>query len=403
MQLEKVKSGIFISYRRSYSFFAGRIHDYLKFKGLCPYMDVYKMKQDYYLDVLKERISESPYFLLVLAKDCFNNLNKKDIFIQEILTALEIKDAKDIIVVSDDKFSFNELDSSLGLDSLKNHQCDKITHDYFETDMKKIISNIDINRLNNIVDWKEYIELNNNILVSSRLNIEKNYSTIINRFGEDLVSCVVNHNSFHGVNKIRQIRMSCYAASIIFNPARNMVDDKAFDNGFLFNVFGELLKDEDFSLEILINAPDSIGAKEAIRNNMLGNSALEEIPEAVFYSSYINLNRLINEEPIFKKAYENRRFRFYLTDIVMSGAIFQIEYKKEWERFDHIKYDIYSYDLESNMDRRTMIFFKNNNYENYQFFCKSYNYLKSHRYKKELINQKHPEWMKKWEEIEEDL
>ena len=80
MQLEKVKSGIFISYRRSYSFFAGRIHDYLKFKGLCPYMDVYKMKQDYYLDVLKERISESPYFLLVLAKNCFNNLNKKDIF-----------------------------------------------------------------------------------------------------------------------------------------------------------------------------------------------------------------------------------------------------------------------------------------------------------------------------------
>lgn len=402
--MKESRYGIFVSYRRKYSFFAGRIYDYLDNQGLAPFMDVYKMKQGNFVEEINEKISHCPYFLLVLDVGCFDGLKKDDVFYIEMLTALNCKAPEDILIVAGEGFSFpsgEELPSELRELGLHHHQCDQITHKNFAHDMKQFLNNIQFEKINGIVNWKACISKNGATVIGSRSYIENRFATFENRFGKELVASVRDNQPYEGPQRIKQIRMACYAASIIFAPDRNMVDDRAFDNGLLFNTFGELLRDPEFSLEIIINAPYSTGAKVAIRNKMLGNRALEEHPEAVFLSAYINVNRLITEVDEFKQAYREKRFRFYLIDTVMTGAIFQIVYKPEWSEFDHIKYDIYSYNIPSNMDRRCMIFFKSDNEDNYKYMENIYNYMKDQRYRPNKTT--HDEWMQKWACLQEEL
>lgn len=395
--------GIFVSYRHTYSFFAGRIYDYLNNKGMLPYMDVYQMKQVIVLDELIKEIKESPYFLLVLDNNCFKGLTKDDIFYKEIETALECKSAENFLIVCSENFSFSAHDDFPDeFKSLKDHQYDTITHKYFAEDMERFIRNINLEEINDII-WKDYMLKNATTLICPRNIIESKYASLENRFGKELVDSVKNCQHYTGCQIIKRIRMSCYAASIIFNPDRSMVDDKAFDNGILFNTFGELLRDPSFRLEILINAPNSLGAKEAISNGMLGNNSLEHYPEAVFLAAYAGLDRLINEVPEFKAAYKENRFHFYLTDIPMTGSIFQVEYKTDWSEFDHVKYDFYSYGIDSGMDRLSMVFFKSDNRDNYNFIINSYIYIKSRRYSESRIKKNRAKWLSDWEQLKEKL
>lgn len=402
--MQQEKFGIFISYRRSCAFFAGRIHDFLASKGFNPFMDVYCMKQNNYEEEIHQKIDECPYFLLVLNRGCLDGLSEDDVFAGEIRHAIDRKDSSDILIVSDDKDTFPGGKPLLELlRKLEKHQCDIITHNNFIADMEHLIRNIDNAKLNGVINWRKYIAMNGNAIIASRDLIEKQFATMENRFGKELVEAVKSGVHFDGSQIIKQIRMSCYAASIVFNPARDMVDDKAYDNGLLFNTFTELLRDPEFSLEIIINAPDSPGAREAIANDMLGNSSLDEYPEAVFYGAYAGISRLIMEVPEFNHAYQEKRFRFYLTDVVMNGAIFQIEYKELWQEFDHIKYDIYSYNLSSNMERQCALFFRADNIDNYESIAQTYNYLKKRRYKKAEVQEKHEIWMQRWNAILDDL
>lgn len=399
-----MKNGVFISYRRAYAHFAGRIHDYLAYRGFDPFMDVYILRQGHFEEKLMDEISDCPYFLLALQKGCLDNLSENDTFCKEIAAALKCKRPEDILIVGDSDFKMPEAEMLPEcIRELPEFHCNTITHEHFGEEMMDLTRRISADKISDAINWKEYVLKNGKTIISSRSVIENSYATMNNRFGRELIEAVKQGKHYDGEQTIRQIRMSCYAASIIFNPARDMVDDKAFDNGLLFNVFGELLRDPEFSLEILINAPDSPGAKVAIENNMLGNSALEEIPEAVFYGAYAGITRLIGEDPVFKEAYRTKRFRFYLTDMVMNGAIFQIEYKQQWREFDHLKYDIYSYNLTTNMDRRSMLFFRAEDTENYNHMVEIYRYLKSHRYKHTVVAARHNAWLEKWKEIQEDL
>lgn len=400
-----MENGIFISYRRKYKHFAGRIHDYLANKGIDPYMDVYRMKQGYYEEELRQKILDCPYFLLVLSGDCLDNLQESEVYYKEIELAFENKGPQEILIVSDEDFVFPDEDAlPLKIRSLPKRQCDVIRHEYFVDDMNKLIrNNIQNDRIVEAINWRERIAGNSNTLADSRSNIENMYATMANRFGKDLIDAVNAGKHYDGIQMIKHIRMSCYAASLVFNSSRNMVDDKAYDNGLLFNTFAELLRDKEFSMEIIINAPDSTGAKQAVENLMLGNSALEQYPEAVFYSAYAGLNRLIEEVEAFKVAHSEKRFRYYLVDTVMNGAIFQMEYKPEWKEFDHIKYDMYGYDLSSAVERRCLLFFRENDPNNYEFMSNQYRYLKRKAFKLSEVAKKNEEWMQTWEEIKEEL
>ncbi len=396
--------GVFVSYRRAYSFFAGRIHDFLSYRGFAPFMDVYRMPQDNFEDVIARRIKECPYFLLVLGKGCFDGLSESDVFFTEIETALKTKSPEDILIVADRDFTFPPKEQlPTEFHDLLRHQCDVITHEHFATDMERFAGNLRLEKLIGVLNWRERISRNGFVTVGSRTYVERTLVPMENSFGKGLMEAVMSGKHYEGVQILKQIRMSCYAASAIFCPNRDMVDDRAYDKGVLFNTFGELLRDPEFSLEIMINAPGSRGAEEAIQNDMLGNRALEDHPEGVFLGAYAGIVRLINEEPAFAEAYKGKRFRFYLTDTVMTGAIQIMEYKGPWSEFDHVKFDLYTYNLESSMDRRTMHFFKRDNPDNFQHMLRAYNYMKRHTYKKDEIQKNHETWLRQWAELQEEL
>ena len=58
--------GIFISYRHENRHLAGRIYDFLKDRGLDPFMDDYDIKEEAWTEALKREIDDAPYFLCLL-------------------------------------------------------------------------------------------------------------------------------------------------------------------------------------------------------------------------------------------------------------------------------------------------------------------------------------------------
>jgi hypothetical protein len=171
----------------------------------------------------------------------------------------------------------------------------------------------------------------------------------------------------------------------------------------MFNIFAKMLQDPEFSLELVINAPGSFAMQDAIDREKLGNSALEAYQEAIFLSSYSNIHRLIQEEPSFAQAYKEKRFRFMVTENVLPYALFQVEYKPGFEEYSHVKVDLYSEGLTSNMDRRCMMIFKQDDPDNYSFFVRCYEYTRNVRESKALMKAHHAQWLAQWEELKEEL
>ena len=253
------------------------------------------------------------------------------------------------------------------------------------------------------MDWRKRLRSECNVCMTNRERIERTLAPLQARFGAELVSAVREGRPFTEANRIRFIHMSCYAASIIFSPQQNMVDERAFDLGMMFNIFSQLLQDEEFSLELIITAPGSFAAQDAIDCEKLGNSALEACPEAIFLSAYCNIRRLIKEHPVFEKAYADKRFRFMVTDNVLPYALFQVAYKEGHEGSNHIKVDLYSEGLTSNMDRRCMMIFEAEDPDNYQFFEHRYEYIRNVKKSNSLIKANHEKWMTQWQELQEEL
>ena len=91
-----------------------------------------------------------------------------------------------------------------------------------------------------------------------------------------------------------------------------------------------------------------------------------------------------------------------VTDNALPYSIFQIEYKQGYEENNHIKVDLYSEGLTSNMDRRCMVFFKKDDPENYDFFVKRYEYIRNVKKSKQLIAENHNNWIGQWTQFQGD-
>lgn len=397
------KHGIFINHRHNHRLLAGRIYDFFLGKGMEPFLDVYSLQQGHYQTELSEQIKNAPYFLCVLTKGALDDLDENDVYYKEIETAFDSE--REILVIISEDFEFpKELPPKIS--ELYNCQYYIILNNMsnFYHEMEKLCQNdICLEKLEPVINWRKRAQALGKTSVLSRKNMENSIATLNNRFGKEFVDCVRDGKPFNGEFRIKHVHMSCYSANLIFTPDQSMVDERAYDRGMMFNIFAYLLQDNDFSLEIVTNAPNCFAAKDAIENEKLGNSSLEEYPEAVFLSSYASINALIQNDPIYQKATKERRFRFMITENVMPYAIFQITYKQGWEELNHVKVDLYSEGLVSNMERRSMLFFERDDKENYDFFVNRYNYLRNPKKSKELMKQYHDSWIQQWNDYLNDI
>ncbi|MBP3437425.1 MAG: toll/interleukin-1 receptor domain-containing protein [Clostridia bacterium] len=394
--------GFFISHKSEDWALAGRIYDYLSASGYRPFLDIESLHQGNFDEALEQIIKATPYFLLVLSPNTFKEVNEKSWVLREIRVAL--KSDSNIFLIATEDFAWPKDTLPEDVEQLYHKHIYYIGRRNFYEIMKKLVdTDIAGEKLGDIMDWREKALFLSQTYMSSRESIEKSLGTLEARFGTELVECVRRKEPFEGENHIKSIRMSCYAASLLLAPQINMVDGRAFDRGILFNILAELLRDDDFSLEIVITAPGSMAAKEAAESEKLGNSRLEEYPEAIFLSSYSSIFRLIDQDPVFAKARRERRFNFMVTDMAMPYSIFQINYKTEYEYYDHIKLDLYSEGLTSNMDRRSMLIFKKTDPENYLFFEERYKYIRNLKRSARLIQENHDGWIKAWEALKEEI
>lgn len=393
--------GVFISHSHNDWALAGRIYDYLDARGYSPFLDVASLRHGRFTDALDEQIRSSPYFLCVVTPNILPSLTADGWIYKEIRLALE--SGREIILLGDNNFAWPDYLPS-DADGIRDYHILPLTRENFLQTMGDVCRrDIDRQKIRHVFGWRTQANASANTYITSRETMEKSLATLENRFGQELIDCVRQKREYTGENRIRFIHMSCYAASVIFSPTVNMVDERAYDRGMIFNVVASLLKDDEFSFEIIINTPDCFAVRDAIANDKLGNSALEECPEAIFYSAYANICRLTEEDPIFKKAKQEKRFRFMVTDAVMPCAIFQVEYKHGYEEHNHIKVDLYSEGLVSNMDRRCMLFFESSDPENYLFFEKRYEYMRNVRRSRELIRANHDAWIARWNELQEEF
>ena len=395
------KHGVFISHSHKDWMLAGRVYDYLKAEGVDPFLDADSLGQGDFPEALTRHICTSPYFLLILTENTFQDSSTDRWIYREI--AIAMSNQRELLLLADETFQWPATLPN-NIDSIRNHHHYRFNRETFLQVMEKMCrKDIHQSKLVGIIDWRTRAKSLSRTYVTSREIMESEIATLDNRFGEDFIQCVREHREYTGENRIKFIHMSCYAASIIFCPAMDMVDERAFDLGMMFNVFAYLLKHEDFSLEIVLNAPGSFAAQDAVDNEKLGNSSMEANAEAIFLASYYNMHRLIQEDPVFQKAYQNKRFRIMVTDNVMPYALFQIEYQKGYEENNHIKVDLYSEGLISNMDRRCMLFFKEDDPDNYNFFVQRYEYLRNVKKSRRLIKENHEQWIQAWEDFQEDF
>ena len=394
--------GIFISHKSEDWALAGRIYDYLSASGYRPFLDIESLHQGNFDDALEQVIRTTPYFLLVLSPNTFKNVQEDSWVLREIRIALQ--SACTVFLVATEDFEWPEDKLPEDIKPLYHKHIYYIGLRNFYEIMKKLTdADIMQGKTESVTDWREKIRFLSQTYMSSRENIEKTLGTLEARFGAELVESIKKKEPFRGRNRIKSIHMSCYAASLVLAPQINMVDERAFDRGVLFNIFAELLKDEDFSLEIVITAPNSMAAKEAAESEKLGNGRLEEYPEAVFLSSYCSIFRLIDKDPVFSKARSDRRFKFMVTDMAMPYSIFQISYKADYNEYDHIKVDLYSEGLTSNMDRRSMVLFRKTDPENYSFFEERYKYIRNLKRSNQLIRENHEAWVEAWDVLKEEI
>ncbi len=394
------KHGIFINHRHTNRGLAGRIYDFFERKGISPFLDNHSLSQGEYRRDLIEVIKETPYFLILLSNGVLDNLSADGMYYQELETAFNKSDRRIIVIsIGDFKFPQNLPEPIKSISECNFYQLALDMSNFHEVMERVFEKDISQELIRDVLNWKTLYTSKGNTYLMPRSKLEAEIATLENRFGKELIECVKQNKEFTGEQRIRTIRMSCYAASIIFTPQREMVDLQAYDRGLMFNIFATLLKDPDFSLEVIINAPDCRSVADAIEYEKLGNSALDDRPEAVFLGSYAGIKTLVETDQIFKEAERSRRFRFMVTNSVLPYALFQIVYKDSWKEYNHIKVDLYSEGILSSMDRRSMLIFESVDKENYDFFVERYNYIRKPRQSRAIIEQNSDKWLRMWEEL----
>lgn len=387
---------IFISYRHEAGHFAGRIYDFLAARGYSAFLDVATMHQGRFDQQIRRFVQESPNFLLVLSPGALDELDREDDWVaQEIGIALQDPD-KQILLLADPEFRFPE-QLPAAIEPVRSMHYYELRMDNFASQMERTIQELKQAKNRESLACKRHYRQMPGATMYSREKMEKQLLPLESRFGEELIRCVREGRPYDGPQRVQRIRMSCYAGSILFRPEQTLVDSRSFDKGLMYRLFIQLLADPDFSLEVLIVAPESPGAVDAGEYEKLGNSALEHAPEGVFYGSFAGVWGLIHNEPAYQKAFEEKRFRFFVTQASMSCSVFEMVYKPGWSEMDHVKVDFYNEGVMSNMDRRCMLFFADTDPENYNFFVQRYEYLRDPRRSAKLVRENRDKWLEEWE------
>ena len=192
---------------------------------------------------------------------------------------------------------------------------------------------------------------------------------------------------------IKEIRILNLSSNTVLNPEIVDVSIKEKHNE-LSRRIEKLVVQEKIKLVMVIAAPDSEAAKEAVRTEKVINTRIHRNKrELVFYSAYAAIQEKIAQDGVFQDSYEKGRFVYRLTEDVLPYAIFQVKY--EDSRKNHIKLDLYSPYIGGEKDRRTIYLYENKRSDDYRFFSENFDRIYNHAMSEEEELEKREEWLEK--------
>lgn len=205
----------------------------------------------------------------------------------------------------------------------------------------------------------------NNLLMKPRKNIHQLY-TLENRL----------HLNDDGYKHIRRIRLMNLASNLVLNPEFIDIGQIQQSPSELSNAFQRILQESHAMLEMILTEPHPANLRDAatkMANSVAGSR------ENLIYIAWEAIHNNVLTNPIYKKAYEEHRFLYFSLNIGIPYAVFGVEFDGEFEKYDHIKIDLYSSEIGNENQRRSFIIWKDIDYENYHFFIENFDSVKRNK------------------------
>ncbi len=171
-----------------------------------------------------------------------------------------------------------------------------------------------------------------------------------------------------GYKSIKRIRLLNIASSLLIDP-------HAADPGHgagMPQAFEKILRESHAVIELVLLEPTSENLRIAatqIANPSRGTR------EAIVYSAWESLCSNLSSDTVYREAYEAmpKRFICYSLNIGIPYALFNVEFNGDYSRFDHVKIDLYSSEIDNEDHRRSFIIWRDLDRENYDFFVRNFN------------------------------
>jgi len=191
---------------------------------------------------------------------------------------------------------------------------------------------------------------------------------------------------------IAHIKILNLASNLLVNPEYAERQHLDQDPTNLSEVMYSLLKDTTHvAIQLILLEPNKTTLKDT--KSKIANSRVNS--DGSIYSAQHEIYELITKNEIYKTACKKPiRFNYYVTDIIPPFAIFNVEFKGSHSYLNHVKIDLYSADLSSENDRRSMVIWEMNDKENYDFFVNNFNNIRRNHARSPREDE-----LKKWSDI----
>ena len=219
-----------------------------------------------------------------------------------------------------------------------------------------------------------------NVHMQSRKEINELYS-VAERFG-------FNDDSF---NHITHVRILNLASNLLINSEQAQRSDLLQDPK-ISDVILSLLKNKKAHIELILAEPTEAVLKDA--QTKIANPLVKS--HGAIYSTHSKIYELLTTDEIYMEAKKQYRFSYYVANISIPFAIFNVEFDKEYSYLNHVRIDLYSAKLDSENNRRSMIIWETQDKNNYDFFVVNFNTIR-----RDSDTCRHPtiDELKNWSEI----
>lgn len=205
----------------------------------------------------------------------------------------------------------------------------------------------------------------NNLLMKPRKTIHQLY-TIEGRL----------HLNDDGYKYIRRIRIMNLASNLVLNPEYIDIGHIQHSPYELSDALQKILQESNVLLEMILTEPHPANLRDAVTrmaNSVAGSR------ENLIYIAWEAIYNNILANTVYSKAYKEHRFLYFSLNIGIPYALFGVEFDDEYQKYDHVKIDLYSSEIGNENQRRSFIIWKDLDYENYRFFIENFDSVKRNK------------------------